>query len=377
MKVQKTLFNMLIIFSVLFYTFQHEINFLNNSENSESIDIEPFPEFDGFIKFNIRNSCQKSIGIFLDPFKPPCDKEGKLIPFGECSGGVKDGLGWNDNRNGNISQQMLLNPGKIWSIPILKNDSNQPEWCFDEGGKRTCSGNGGWIGIDCEERIGEGLKCKSGQENGFPWWPNRFEPNFNNLNDVVFYNLSGVDGLNVNMKMFSTGTCSEFDKKTECNLDLKSCPYPDKLNRSCPSQCQACNRIASGDYPKEWDILDFIDPSTGNFVNCKLLCAAEPGHCEDRYHEECAQRVEGKNSECCKLGICKTQNCEFEPVKASKKWCDYIHGELGGECDIYCWAYDDAKGTRACGYNGNINLDVTCSFNGNKYGNDYNSLYNQ
>lgn len=356
----KTLFLLSII--LLQYSLSRDVKFLNKDENNINVNIEPFPEYDGFTKFNIRNSCQKSIGIFLDPFKPPCDKDGKLVPFGECTGGNRNGPGWNDKRNGNIPQQMLLMPGKLWSIDILRNEFNEPQWCFDENGKRVCSGNGGWIGIDCEESD-LGLLCKSGQTNGYPWWPNRFEPNFNNLNDVIFYNLSGVDGLNVNMKMFSTGKCAEFDKKTECNLDLKKCPYPDKVNKSCPSQCQACNRIASGEYPKEWNLLDFIDPSTGTFVDCKLLCAAAPGHCEDRYHEECSQRVEGKYSECCRLGICKTQNCDYEPVTASKKWCDYIHGNLGGECDIYCWAYDDAKGTRACGYDGHINIDVTCSFN--------------
>ena len=321
----------------------------------------PFPDFDGHTKFHIRNSCSKSVVVFLDRAKPPCDKMGTKIPFGQCAGGNVKGGGWNDPRNGNVAQQTLLEPNNLLTINIPLGDDGLPEWCFDEAGRRICSGNGGWIGIDCEGDSEKGYHCKSGTDNGYPYWPNRFEPNFNHLNEVIFYNLSGVDGLNVNMRMFSTGTCADFDKQTTCNLDLHQCPYPDKDNKTCVSQCQACNRIREGDYPTYWNKNDFIDPSTGEFVNCNLLCAA--GLCEDHLHLQCAQRVEGKNQACCKTGECGGESCKYDPVVASKKWCDYIHGLQGGECDIYCWAYDDAKGTRACGLNGNINLDITCSFN--------------
>ena len=327
-----------------------------------STSVDPFPDFNSLTKFSIRNSCQKSIVVFLDRFKPPCDRKGKIIPFGQCSGGFVSGGGWQDVRNGNIPQQKLLNPGQVWTIPVPIGEDGRTEWCFDEAGRRVCSGSGGWIGVDCiPNENGVGYKCKSGQENGGPYWPGRFEPNFNPLNDVIFYNLSGVDGLNVNMKMFSTGTCGDFDKLTTCNLDLSKCPYPDIQNGTCPSQCQACNRIRSGQFPSIWNKNDFIDPSTGNMVDCNLICAAGP-ICQDRFHVECAQRVEGSNQNCCKTGECGGKNCRYNPVIASKKWCDYIHGLNGGQCDIYCWAYDDAKGTRACRNDGNINLDVTCSF---------------
>jgi len=167
--------------------------------------------------------------------------------------------------------------------------------------------------------------------------------------------------MNVNMKMMATGTCAAADKQTTCNLDLSKCPYPDPQNMTCESQCQACNRIKSGNYPSQWNKADFTDPSTGQFVNCDYLCAAGP-ICQDKFHVDCAQRVEGKNQSCCKNGGCSGQACAYNPVAASKKWCDYIHGLQGGECDIYCWAYDDANGTRTCQDNGDINLDVTCSF---------------
>jgi len=312
------------------------------------------------INFIINNKCNADIVVFFDRAKPPCDKEGIKVPFGECTGGNVEGKGWWDSRNGNIPNQKLIKPGDSWQIPIpVNSQTSDLEWCFDEAGRRVCSGNGGWIGYDCY-LDGSFYKCKSGSDNGFPYWPNRFEPNFNPLKEVIFYNLSGVDGVNVNMKMTSLGTCDEKDKSTVCNVNLAQCPYPDHENQTCESQCQACNRIVSGKYPSYWDKNDFTDPSTGQFVNCSFLCAAG-AICQDKFHLDCAQRVEGNTQECCKSGQCSGATCQFPPVKASKKWCDFIHGKDGGRCDIYCWAYDDGMGTRACGKDGDLLLDVTCS----------------
>src|SRR4051794_3491774 len=108
-----------------------------------------YPAFNGHTRFNIRNSCTKQIVAFLDKFKPPCDKDALKVPLGQCMGGdAQFNNGWNDSRNGNVPRFKFIKPGEIWTIPVPIGKTGEPEWCFDEGKSRICSGNGGWIGVD-------------------------------------------------------------------------------------------------------------------------------------------------------------------------------------------------------------------------------------
>ena len=304
---------------------------------------------------------------------------------------------------------------------------------------RKCSGAGGWIGVDCKDRqvrvckpeevklwdancntSESGYFCPEAKQcqyedpypasvcptqcfvpargsqdkpktaysciNAFPHNKDatRFEVNFNQAeNDVVWYNLSGVDGVNLGLKLDVPG-----GKEKSCAApDLLSCPYRDPYaNNICLSQCQACNKIehekAKSDpaYQNKrilsWE-KDFIDPKTNKFVNCEYLCAVETDlKCSspnDPYHRVCSGLVEGDTHPCCDpkashgtgddTEFCKKftkedhdEICTKKPLPGSAKWANFLKKN---DCNIYSWAYDDFGALTNALTAGPVTLSVT------------------
>ena len=366
-------------------------------------DVDQYTDLD----FIVSNKCGKPVTIFFDKEKPLCTTDttngygvGECAGFREIDGKVYNGGGWSKSmKNARIDLQpntakKVVIPNGEWCFDELCGENPQvdalctnAEFRYDASGNRVllnnpctsglsfgsnkqfsmcrkCSGAGGWIGVDCDNKpvrqcsqseidlwkstpcntslngyfCPETKQCKyedpypssvcptqcfipgsdtpSAQakpvyscNNGFPDNKDitRFEINLNQAeNGEVWYNLSGVDGANVGLELDVAG-----GESNKCTLDFSQCPFKDPYsNNICLSQCQACNKLdhemAKTDPAyRNQKILDwkndFTDPKTGQLVNCEYLCAVESDKkCEDKYHRACSALVEGKYHTCCR-----------------------------------------------------------------------------
>ena len=156
-----------------------------------------------------------------------------------------------------------------------------PVWCCSIG----CTGTGAWF-------------TKAGSNMPAPQNVLRCEYNWNG--DFVWYNLSGVDGVNANVSM----QYSSCDEETHCNVDFARCPFttiPAGKGWTCGStkvdaNCKSCS-------------------SFGSFSPCQL---AGCGYSDPA--TMCTCRKWWRDNHC------------------ALEWCNWIRQ---GDCNMYCWAYDE------------------------------------
>lgn len=131
----------------------------------------------------------------------------------------------------------------------------------------------------------------------------RAEWNWNGGGDNIWFNLSGVDGVNANMTMSYT-SCPSIS--TACNVQAKACPVQ-------------LSQIGSG----------------STCASAKSLA-----HCHD-----CGS-IPGSSHTACELAGCgysdASEVCEcrrwWNENPCALNWCNYLRNN---DCDMYCWAYDE------------------------------------
>lgn len=250
---------------------------------------------------NFINDTDTGIRVFLDPTYPPCQR----IRKDRCS--------WSDNDvtetyivqdNKKMPTVMAqfkdLEPGQIWAIKIPIDDKGMPAWCSGS----ICPGTGGWV-------------TRKGIDMPAPEHVMRFEMNFNSSS--LWYNLSGVDGINANMIMQYTG-CPE----TKCLVDLhdespehpNGCPWP--------SKAFGANVCSAPKFPPGCDPKKMITYGEGETKETKSECDwAGCGYADEK-------------TKCLCHYFWKTNPNAI-------RWNNYLRHNPSGECDMYSWAYGEKE----------------------------------
>ena len=154
-------------------------------------------------------------------------------------------------------------------------------WCCSRG----CIGAGAWF-------------TKTKTSMAAPQNVLRVEYNWNG--DAIWYNLSGVDGVNSNVSVVYT-SCQQ---ETHCNVDLSKCPF-----KETPAGAGAtCSAAKVYDNCKDCAGLDGL--SACQLAGCGY---SDPGT------------------------MCKCRRW-WRDDPCALKWCDWLRQ---GDCDMYCWAYDE------------------------------------
>jgi len=240
----------------------------------------------GFL--NIKNLSESGVVVYLDLKYPPC-KKGTI----NCSWKNNDGVSYITDASGTrreigvTARNQTLKTGEVWSVKVPLTN-NKFEWCTNG----LCTGAGGWV-------------VPEGREMLAPESVMRFEFNWNG--DAINYNLSGVDGINANMRMTYTG-CSDF---TVCNIPLTDCPFKRTVNGV--NTCSA---------PK-----------------FKPFCTDNPETVNGVFKTDCEWMGCGFSSEPIKC------RCHFyrKNNENGVKWDDYILNNNSGTCNIYSWAYGEFR----------------------------------
>jgi len=238
------------------------------------------PSDEGCLIF--RNDADEAIIVWLNTFRPPCasQREG-------CTWARNDAVFWLQGadavrRPSAATSNQELQPKEEWHIELPKDADGFPVWCCSK-----CTGTGAWF-------------TKVGSVMPGPQDVLRVEYNWNGDGHQIWYNLSGVDGVNANVSLRYTGC----DQETHCNIDVAKCPYaltPAGKGVTCgaakvESNCESCSGL-------------------DGFSACDL---AGCGTSKDS--TVCACRRWWRDNPC------------------ALKWSDYIRS---GDCDIYAWAYDE------------------------------------
>jgi len=226
-----------------------------------------------------QNETDEALIVWLDLEKPPC------IPDTSCTWTTCPALFYVGK--GDVITQVsaashqLLQPGQAWYIKLPLYDG-LPAW--------GNTGSGAWV-------------TKPGATMAAPGPVLRAEYNYYDKETKgVWYNLSGVEGVNSNMTMHYSGCPSE--PSTSCNVKASDCPYAavqiDGGGTSCaslknPRDCGTCTGAAGH--------------SACDLAGC--------GYSDDK--TTCICRQWWRDNQC------------------AQAWCQYLHND----CNIYCWAYDE------------------------------------
>ena len=230
-----------------------------------------------------RNDSDEAIVVWLDQLCPPCASPKN------CTWEATDATFWLQGANGVRSpsastSNQVLKPKEEWQIQLPVNGAGMPVWCCSTG-PIPCPGTGAWF---------------TKVESVMPGPQNVLRVEYNWNDPQIWYNLSGVDGVNANVSLRYT----DCDQETHCNIDIDNCPYastPAGKGLTCGAakvegNCKSCSGL-------------------DGFSACDLAgCGTSDSS------KMCACRRWWRDDPC------------------ALKWSEYIRN---GDCDIYAWAYDE------------------------------------
>lgn len=278
-----------------------------------------FPPDGETLSIQYKNSTSIPIIIWLDN-QAFCSKTSDKT---DCKQG--DDSAWNKNLGkfyifsekdgqwvsspGTPGRKQTLEPGQVWRIVPPVDEKKIPYWCFDQPAgenlwQRNCPGVGAWV-------TPAGLTMNAIEK------VTRFEYNINTVPDhrAIYFNMSAVDGNNLNATMEYTGKDCPNNMRV-CEVDLKTCPV--QMIRAdgaltCPS-------------PKFWSNEEIDQCGTSGFGQKWNLSAKDLIGCG--YGDD---RVEQK-TECHKW---------WATNKCGQKWLTYL--QKNQVCESYGWAYDEMR----------------------------------
>ena len=315
---------------------------------TNSRKISEFPKDTDDIVFSIqyKNSTDIDIMVWLDD-QPFCKKDSSDAP---CRQGtpILQSTGWENNLGtfyviSNINgvwqtkktqpaRKQLLKPSEIWRIVPPTGEDGKPYWCFDQNSpicfdasnvpswcedpdyktRRQCPGVGAWI--TPADKTMPAIKEVT-----------KFEYNINN--GELWFDVSSVDGINVNTVATYTG-CP--DKQKKCTIDLKTCPVSSVVDgvKTCPS-------------PKTWPDIDKCgNDGYGNGLSAGMLAG-------------CGYGATLEKEECHKW---------WANNKCAQQWLNWLQKNPSGEtCDQYGWAYNETVFGYGDSFDSNFNPCVTDS----------------
>lgn len=286
----------------------------------------------------IDNNSGKNISVWLDD-RPPCMQDQS-----NCS--WDNNLFQGDNKydylvnyvvktNGSqelqpqLSRHQDLLVGEKWKIAIPVNPSTgYPVWCSpvppQKNGVATfCKGTGGWI-------------VPMGIEKPDPGGLSRFEINFNDVSPTgnkVYYNLSGVDGVNSMMEI-NHSSCPSL--VSSCSINLDTCPEDFKgtvgIGLQTPGPIKTCLSTKSA--------LSIAESKGLVDVNPMVTISGV----EKRRDEWAGCDTSMENTKCrCHMFWDDNSNVQDKTLKYNAKaWTDWINPP-SKSCDMYAWAYGEKK----------------------------------
>lgn len=222
-----------------------------------------------------------------------------------------------------IVQLPLYSDGKD-SFPVTCSGLNNPESCHNAPsapcGTDGCTGSGMWF-----TRTDTNLPTDASNIYRVPP-ATRMEFSCDIKSKNVYFNLSGVDGLNANLYVDYTGT-------KPCNKRLSYCDKGETLMKDCP-------------FPEN----DPIVPKDWNFNTCLSPAKYSDLPTSQSSNPEVKAIYNDLSSAICGEAICagcgtsdKTAMCEcrkwWQKDDYALKWKSYV--QSGNNCNIYSWAYDE------------------------------------
>lgn len=225
-----------------------------------------------------------------------------------------------------------LNVNETWRIFLPQDNKYLPYWCFTQNNNFVCPGVNSWITLDnIYMNAPEGVSLFEFNINA-PSLPNTLDYK------IIFFDVSAVDGLNTNHRMFySTYPYNNISSNNyvDCKAPLQYCPQ-EAIN----------NRLSTCQSPKWWSTnsLDILN----NSIRSKILFNNNPNS-----YDYCFKNPYnlGKNLAGCGYGNHIKACCHmwWSTSKVAEKWINFIYGLKNGKqndsyiCQSYAWAYDEMK----------------------------------